>query len=519
MANRTVCWSIASTYRFWPSVFGRMVRPRRDRMLRVRTSAGRSVVPSESMPTVRRTASSVRVWPFSISSSSSVKMRSANALSPAAPVMVISLPRTCTSLTTARSMSRNSSSRAPSSFTMVCGSSTVILVWTCSLRSSATGGGVSLIVRPRGPYATCSRSVVHVRRVHRIGTTARRPDGFPRGVFALRSAGCAGQWQAEADKPSRRRNAMPERNAYPDGEPCWADATTPDLDAAQRFYAAVFGWEFQNSGPEFGNYSMCLRDGKPVAGLTPPPPGPETAPPMWSVYLASSDVDETARRIGRAGGSPGVRADDVRLRPGRRRIRRLAGRRPHRSPADPGSRYAVLGRADRAGRRGSGPVLPEPVRLRAGADRRRVDLRLHRLEHRRPAGRRADEDGRRRPGRRAAELGDLLLGQRRRRGGAAGHRGRRCGAVRTGELAVRPVRGDQRPVRCGLQRDRPVKGGAAVRLAFPASGRVTGSPAARPDPRPGQNLGLTGQAWDPAGHRRPRARGRGRPPDRRTVRC
>ncbi len=95
---------------------------------------------------------------------------------------------------------------------------------------------------------------------------------------------------------------MPERNAYPDGEPCWADATTPDLDAAQRFYAAVFGWEFQNSGPEFGNYSMCLRDGKPVAGLTPPPPGPETAPPMWSVYLASSDVDETARRIGRAGG-------------------------------------------------------------------------------------------------------------------------------------------------------------------------------------------------------------------------
>jgi uncharacterized protein len=95
---------------------------------------------------------------------------------------------------------------------------------------------------------------------------------------------------------------MPERNAYPDGEPCWADATTPDLEASQRFYGAVFGWEFQNTGPEFGNYSMCLKDGRQVAGLTPPPPGAEGAPPMWSVYLASSDVDETARRIERGGG-------------------------------------------------------------------------------------------------------------------------------------------------------------------------------------------------------------------------
>ncbi len=95
---------------------------------------------------------------------------------------------------------------------------------------------------------------------------------------------------------------MPERSSYPDGEPCWADVTTPDLEAAQRFYNAVFGWEYQNSGPEFGNYSMCLKDGRPVAGLTPPPPGAEGAPPMWNMYLASSDVDETARRIERGGG-------------------------------------------------------------------------------------------------------------------------------------------------------------------------------------------------------------------------
>ena len=32
---------------------------------------------------------------------------------------------------------------------------------------------------------------------------------------------------------------MTPRNGYPDGAPCWADLTTPDLAGAQRFYGAV----------------------------------------------------------------------------------------------------------------------------------------------------------------------------------------------------------------------------------------------------------------------------------------
>jgi hypothetical protein len=94
---------------------------------------------------------------------------------------------------------------------------------------------------------------------------------------------------------------MPERSGYPDGEPCWADVTVPDLDAAERFYGAVLGWTFQRSGPEFGDYTMAFRDGRKVAGLTPPPPG-GAFPPAWSLYLASSDVDATAGRLEAAGG-------------------------------------------------------------------------------------------------------------------------------------------------------------------------------------------------------------------------
>jgi uncharacterized protein len=93
-----------------------------------------------------------------------------------------------------------------------------------------------------------------------------------------------------------------ERSGYPDGEPCWADVVTPDLEAGKEFYRALFGWQFQDSGAEFGNYTMALVDGKPVAGISPPPPGAEGTPPAWSVYLYSSDVDATAAKVGQGGG-------------------------------------------------------------------------------------------------------------------------------------------------------------------------------------------------------------------------
>lgn len=95
---------------------------------------------------------------------------------------------------------------------------------------------------------------------------------------------------------------MVERTGYADGEPCWVDVTTPDVDVAKRFYGDLFGWTFGVSGPEFGNYVMCLKDDHRVAGISPPVPGLEGLPSAWSIYLASADVEETARRVDRAGG-------------------------------------------------------------------------------------------------------------------------------------------------------------------------------------------------------------------------
>ncbi|WP_225447121.1 VOC family protein [Streptacidiphilus sp. PB12-B1b] len=89
------------------------------------------------------------------------------------------------------------------------------------------------------------------------------------------------------------------------------DLTAPDLAAARDFYGPLLDWEFQDAGPDFGYYTMCLRQGKPVAALMPPPSGGEGLPAMWNVYLATEDVDAVVARIPEAGGKPVMGPHDV----------------------------------------------------------------------------------------------------------------------------------------------------------------------------------------------------------------
>ncbi|MFI6350343.1 VOC family protein [Streptomyces sp. NPDC050560] len=76
------------------------------------------------------------------------------------------------------------------------------------------------------------------------------------------------------------------------GAPCWVSLTTPDLVAAQEFYAAVFGWRFHRAkwGDEF---RVAVSGGVPVAGLG----SPQGAPVAWTPYFAVRSADETAARI------------------------------------------------------------------------------------------------------------------------------------------------------------------------------------------------------------------------------
>lgn len=95
---------------------------------------------------------------------------------------------------------------------------------------------------------------------------------------------------------------MADVTSYPTGQPCWADVTVPDVDAAAAFYAELFGWEAANDPrPEAGGYTMLSRNGKHVAAAS--PPQQDGTPPHWTAYLASGDVDATTGRIREAGGT------------------------------------------------------------------------------------------------------------------------------------------------------------------------------------------------------------------------
>jgi predicted enzyme related to lactoylglutathione lyase len=94
---------------------------------------------------------------------------------------------------------------------------------------------------------------------------------------------------------------MAEMRDYPPGTPSWVDLATTDLEGAKAFYGALFGWEFEDMGPEAGGYTMCALRGQQVAGLG--PTMGEGIPPAWSTYVSVEDADTTAKAVESAGGS------------------------------------------------------------------------------------------------------------------------------------------------------------------------------------------------------------------------
>jgi predicted enzyme related to lactoylglutathione lyase len=93
-----------------------------------------------------------------------------------------------------------------------------------------------------------------------------------------------------------------QEEPWPQGTPSWVDVMVDDADAARAFYTGLFGWTAEPGPPEYGGYTMCLLEGRPVAGLSPKPeswPGAN----VWSTYLAVDDADAAIARATEAGGT------------------------------------------------------------------------------------------------------------------------------------------------------------------------------------------------------------------------
>jgi predicted enzyme related to lactoylglutathione lyase len=94
------------------------------------------------------------------------------------------------------------------------------------------------------------------------------------------------------------------------GQFVWYELTTPDVDAARKFYAPITGWGTQQFDKD---YTMWTTGGEPLAGIF--KLGPEQRqqgiPPNWMPYIEASNIDDTARKVTSLGGTVVVQPADI----------------------------------------------------------------------------------------------------------------------------------------------------------------------------------------------------------------
>ncbi len=95
---------------------------------------------------------------------------------------------------------------------------------------------------------------------------------------------------------------MTASSPRPLGQFCWSDLMTPDVAAAQRFYAAVLGWEAREGDPQFGGYFMFFHKDLPVAGGM-PDMSEGQMPSSWTSYIAVSDAAASMAAVESNGGT------------------------------------------------------------------------------------------------------------------------------------------------------------------------------------------------------------------------
>lgn len=81
------------------------------------------------------------------------------------------------------------------------------------------------------------------------------------------------------------------------GSFCVADLSTPEQEAASRFYEHLFGWRIGKEDEKPGhNYYHLFNHDEFIGGILPPAFRDPAAPPHWQIYLQVSDSDAIAAK-------------------------------------------------------------------------------------------------------------------------------------------------------------------------------------------------------------------------------
>ncbi len=101
------------------------------------------------------------------------------------------------------------------------------------------------------------------------------------------------------------------------GQLCWYELATPDVEKCKEFYSNIFGWNLQQSEITEMNYTEIHTDEKAIGGIlqmTDEWKMPETGkmmPAHWMTYIAVDDVDATAEKAKSLGANICVKPVDV----------------------------------------------------------------------------------------------------------------------------------------------------------------------------------------------------------------
>jgi uncharacterized protein len=96
------------------------------------------------------------------------------------------------------------------------------------------------------------------------------------------------------------------------GSLCWNELAARDIDAAKRFYEAVFGWDAETNAYGDTSYTEWKLDGRSVGGMIQMnEQWPAEIPAHWMVYFAVDDIDATVARASELGGKVAVEPTDT----------------------------------------------------------------------------------------------------------------------------------------------------------------------------------------------------------------
>lgn len=105
-------------------------------------------------------------------------------------------------------------------------------------------------------------------------------------------------------RPASPLEAMPLSTTPLLGKFVWRDLVTESPDAVKPFYAALFGWEFEEARALGAPYTLVKSGGQYIAGISRTQRTlPEQPVSQWLSFMSVADVDRAVELTQKSGGS------------------------------------------------------------------------------------------------------------------------------------------------------------------------------------------------------------------------